>query len=186
MSEEEPYPSNCYFSPKLEVRQVGGKGSGIFARQPVQKGELLLIMGGDIVTPEQLATLNHTYSIQVEENLYIAPIGEQRAYKINHSCSPSAGVVGQITFVALRDIAPDEEVCYDYAMTDGTDYDEFICQCGAPNCRGQVSGSDWMRPELWQRYKGHFSPYLQRRIDQLQTQRANGSGHPNEKVDLAQ
>jgi SET domain-containing protein len=170
-SEEDPH--SCYVSPKLEVRQAPGKGNGLFAREPIRKGELLLVMGGDIITPEQLATLSHTYSIQVEDDLYIAPIGEQRAYKINHSCNPTAGPVGQITFVALRDIAPNEEVCYDYAMTDGGPYDEFECHCGTPTCRGKVTGNDWMLPELWARYGGHFTPYLQRRIDQLQAERAN-------------
>lgn len=170
MSEEDP--SSCYISPKLEVRSSGSKGYGLYARSAIAAGELLLVMGGPIITPEQLAQLNHTYSIQVEENLYITPIGEQQAYKINHSCAPNAGPVGQITFVALRDIAPDEEVCYDYAMTDGTPYDEFVCLCGAPTCRHKVSGDDWQLPELWERYDGHFSPYLQRRIARLKAQSA--------------
>lgn len=65
------------------------------------------------------------------------------------------------------DIAPGEEICLDYAMCDGSAYDEFECGCGSPNCRGYVSGDDWKRPELWERYKGYFSPYLQRRIDRL-------------------
>jgi SET domain-containing protein len=161
--------SRCYVSPKLEVRGTDKRGYGLFAHEPIQKGELLLVMGGDIVNTEQLAKLEHTFSIQVEENLYIAPIGLQKAYRINHACEPAAGVVGQVTFVALRDIAVDEEVCYDYAMTDGTAYDEFECHCGSKLCRGKVSGDDWKLPQLWERYAGHFSPYLQRRIDQLKS-----------------
>jgi hypothetical protein len=162
--------SRCYVSPKIEVRSTENRGKGLFANQAIQKDELLLIMGGDIITPEQLAQLDHTYSIQVEENLYIAPIGLQKAYHINHACEPNAAPIGQITFFALRDIAVDEEIYYDYAMTDGTPYDEFECSCGSAYCRGKVSGDDWTRPELWQRYAGHFSPYLQRRIDQLSEQ----------------
>jgi hypothetical protein len=30
-----------------------------------------------------------------------------------------------------------------------------------------VTGSDWALPELQKRYKGYFSPYLQRRIDRI-------------------
>ena len=172
-SEEES--SRCYVSPKLDVRNTDNKGYGLFTREPIQKGELLLVMGGDIVNPEQLAKLDHTFSIQVEENLYIAPIGLQKAYRINHSCEPTAAPIGQVTFVALRDIAADEEVCYDYAMTDGTPYDEFECHCGSVYCRSKVTGDDWKRSELWERYAGHFSPYLQRRIDQLKTQTREAS-----------
>ena len=64
----------------------------------------------------------------------------------------------------MRDIQPGEEITYDYAMSDGSPYDEFTCSCGSPYCRGHVSGEDWRRSELWQRYAGYFSPYLQRRI----------------------
>jgi hypothetical protein len=74
---------------------------------------------------------------------------------------------GQIGLIAIRDIEVGEEVCLDYAMCDGSDYDEFECSCGAPNCRGRITGEDWKRPELWERYDGYFSPYLQRRIAQL-------------------
>lgn len=170
MAEDEP-PSTCYFSPKLEVRPNPAKGGyGIFTRVPIPAGELLLIMGGKIINQEQLNQVEHTFSIQVEEDAYICPLQDEKAYRINHACDPTAGVVGQMTFVALRDLAADEEICYDYAMTDGGPYDEFTCHCNTPLCRHQVSGNDWQRPELWERYAGHFSPYLQRRIDLLRTQ----------------
>ena len=67
----------------------------------------------------------------------------------------------------MRDIEAGEEVCFDYAMSDGEPYDEFDCQCGTPLCRGQVTGNDWQRPELQKRYDGYFSPYLQARIFHL-------------------
>ncbi|MCB9450465.1 MAG: SET domain-containing protein-lysine N-methyltransferase [Anaerolineaceae bacterium] len=161
--------SSCYFSSRLEVRHAGDKGVGMFAREPIYAGELLLAMGGKILTHERLADTGHTFSIQIEENAYICPIQEENAYRINHSCNPNVGVVGQITFVALQDIAPGEEICYDYAMTDGGPYDEFECRCGSVNCRHHVTGNDWKLPELWARYGEHFSPYLLRRIQRLQS-----------------
>lgn len=165
-----------YLSPKLEARPRPEKGGcGIYAREWVQRGELLVGWGGDVLTGEQLAdmpALIQRYSIQVEENLYLVttrPIAP--ADYVNHCCDPNAGLSGQMTLVALRNIAPNEEVCFDYAMSDGSPYDEFNCACGAPNCRGRVTGNDWMRPELWKRYAGHFSPYLQRRIERLKRDR---------------
>jgi hypothetical protein len=65
----------------------------------------------------------------------------------------------------MRDIQPGEEICFDYAMSDTMPYDEFQCECGAPNCRRSVTGSDWQLPELQKRYAGYFSPHVQRRID---------------------
>jgi hypothetical protein len=58
-------------------------------------------------------------------------------------------------------------VTIDYAMCDGTAYDEFDCACGASTCRGRVTGADWRDPVLWERYAGYFSPYLERRIAAL-------------------
>jgi hypothetical protein len=94
-------------------------------------------------------------------------ISLQRAYRIIHSRNPIARPVGQITFMALRDIAIDKEICYNYAMIDGTVYDEFECHCCSPDCRGKVSGNDWQHPALRERYAGYFSPYLQHLIDKL-------------------
>lgn len=165
--------TNSYFSPKLVARPTHENGGwGVFARQPIRAGELLVVWGGEIVNLAQLANLppqQRMHTIQIDEELYLATVnGPEPADYVNHCCDPNAGLAGQISLVALRDIAPGEQICFDYAMSDGSPYDEFDCACGAPNCRGRVSGDDWLRPELWERYRGHFSPYLQRRIEKLQ------------------
>ncbi len=161
-----------YLSPKLEVRANPDKGGfGVFSVEALLTDEVVAVWGGYIVTAEQLGTLPHEtqqHSAQIEEGLYSATIGEpETADFVNHSCDPNLGLRGQITLVALRDIQPGEEVCFDYAMTDSTSYDEFECHCGSPDCRKVVTGNDWKRPELWAKYAGCFSPYLQRRIDRL-------------------
>jgi hypothetical protein len=38
------------------------------------------------------------------------------------------------------------------------------CACGADLCRGTVTGDDWRRPELRQRYGDHWIPALLARI----------------------
>ncbi|GAB4275671.1 MAG: hypothetical protein Kow0080_25300 [Candidatus Promineifilaceae bacterium] len=164
-------PSLSYLSPKVETRHLGNGYYGNFASQPIQKEELIVIWSGIIVNNQQLNQLPQIYqqhSIQVEEAHYlVSSRADEPADYINHSCEPNAGLVGQIMLVALRDIAIGEEICYDYATSDGSPYDEFTCLCGTPSCRKKITGEDWRRPELQQRYAGHFSPYLQRRIDQL-------------------
>jgi len=177
-----------YLSPLLEARPNPAKGNyGVFARARIPAGELLVVWGGDIVTAEELEKLSpreKMHTIQVEENLYQVPCrGPEPGDFINHCCDPNAGLRGPIALAARRDIQPDEEICMDYAMSDGTPYDEFECACGAPNCRGRVTGDDWRRPELQARYAGYFSPYLQARIDRIKRQREtmmgrNGRYHP--------
>jgi hypothetical protein len=161
-----------FLSPKLEVRAEPEKGGfGVYAMEAVAAGEIVSVWGGYIVDADQLDTLPHEvqqHTVQIEEGLYLATIGgAESADFINHSCDPNLGLRGQITLVALRDIEAGEEVCFDYAMTDSTPYDEFECHCGMPNCRGIVRGDDWKLPELWAKYASYFSPYLQRRIDRL-------------------
>lgn len=160
----------CYLSPRAEARSTGHLQYGVFARAPLRRDERIAVWGGEIVeqsTFDALPDRLRRLSIQVEEGLFMVALHEGPADYINHSCDPNAGLSGQIVLVAMREIAAGEEIRFDYAMSDVTDYDEFQCSCGAPNCRGIVRGSDWMRPELWERYRGYFSPYVQRRIDRL-------------------
>jgi uncharacterized protein len=161
-----------YLSPKLEVRAEPEKGGfGVYAIEAVAAGEIVSVWGGYVVDAVQLETLSHEvqqHTVQIEEGMYLATIGgAESADFINHSCDPNLGLRGQITLVALCDINVGEEVCFDYAMTDSTPYDEFECHCGSAICRGTIRGDDWKLPELWAKYASYFSPYLQRRIDRL-------------------
>ncbi len=143
---------------------------GIFAREPIARNEIVAVWGGEILTRaevEQLPERYQHYAMQVEEEFYLAGINADDTNYFNHSCNPNVGLSGQMVLLAMRDIAANEEICFDYAMTDGSAYDEFDCDCGADNCRNIVRGTDWQIPELWERYRGYFIPYLQRRIDQL-------------------
>ena len=163
---------HSYLTPKGEQRSNPEKGGfGVYAREHIRKGELLVLWGGRIVSADELDPDMPEFTeriLQIEEDIYMeapSPIGPMDYF--NHSCTPNAGMSGQIGLVAMRDIAPGEEICFDYAMCDGSSYDEFPCHCGSPDCRGYISGNDWSRPELWEKYAGYFSPYLQRRIDAL-------------------
>ena len=105
--------------------------------------------------------------IQIAEDLFIGPLSEKEREGSmifsNHSCEPNIGVQGQIVFVALRDIQAGEELTHDWATTDDDDY-SVKCNCGAPNCRGTLTGKDWQRSELQARYAGYFSAYLAEKI----------------------
>ena len=158
-----------WLCPKLELCRAEHRGAGVFARAPLTAGELLTMWGGELFTGAQLATAApalRIHAIQVHDDLYLVPHGHlEGADYFNHCCDPNAGLQGQIGLVALRDIAAGEQVCFDYAMSDSSDYDEFECRCGAPSCRGRVTGADWRLPHLRRRYRGYFSPYLQQRIE---------------------
>lgn len=161
----------CHLSPRAEGRACDDKGGhGVWAVDPIPRGQVVAVFGGEVVTAEQLSSLTsdqRRITLQIEDEAYLMTSREGPADWINHSCHPNTGFRGPVTLVALRDIRPGEEITFDYAMCDGSPYDEFDCRCGSILCRGRVTGDDWRRPELWARYAGFFSPYLQRRIDAM-------------------
>lgn len=165
-----PKRKTHYVSPKVTRRIRPEKGGyGVFANQQILAGELVVVWGGDVVVYEEwrdLSPVAQRHSIQVEESLYLVPheLPEVGDF-VNHSCSPNAGLSGQTALVALRTVQKGEEICYDYAMSDGSPYDEFMCSCESVECRSRVSGNDWRLPEIQTKYAGYFSPYIQRRID---------------------
>ncbi|HRE47808.1 MAG TPA: SET domain-containing protein-lysine N-methyltransferase [Aggregatilineales bacterium] len=161
----------AWSNPKAGRRLTEQAGWSLIALEPFATGELILTWGGVIVTTAQLQHIpefaRHR-SIQVEENLHLCSgLIDDVADCVNHSCSPNAGLRGQISLVALRDIAPEEEICFDYGTSDGDPNFYMPCFCGSANCRGKVTGEDWRLPELQAAYKGHFMPYLQRRMEML-------------------
>jgi hypothetical protein len=169
--------TTAYLTEKCEVRNrdVAG-GKAVFARELIEPGELVAVWSGRLVSADELDDLPEDirhHTAQVEEGLYLASLtaNEPPDY-INHSCEPNCGLDGQIAIVAMQTIRPGDEVAIDYAMCDGSPYDEFECACGSSQCRGRVTGNDWRDPVLWKRYAGHFSPYLQRRINALQRDQA--------------
>lgn len=162
---------SCWLAPSLLGRPTDSKGGrGVFARRPIEHGELLAVFGGSVVSAEYLRVADpgvRRLTLQIDEDLFVISTVEGPADWFNHACEPNAGLRGQVSLVALRSIEAGEEVGYDYAMSDGSAYDEFSCACGARRCRGHVTGDDWQLPELWARYGEHFSPYLLARISRM-------------------
>jgi uncharacterized protein len=162
---------SSWFSPKTEKRASPIQGRGLFAREAIAAGEIVAVKGGTIMDTAAFALIRDAVSpaeIQIEDGLYIAPRSaaevEANILCLNHSCNPSVGVRGQITFVAMRDIPVGAELTIDYAMIDGDPAERMECSCGARECRKIITGSDWRLRELQQRYAGYFSRYIHDRF----------------------
>ena len=163
-----------YFAPKTEKRDSNIEGRGLFAREPISKDEVVVVKGGYVMTRVQRDEVERHLGpaeIQVTEDLFLGPATQAEReggmMHLNHSCEPNLGIQGQIAFVALRDIAADEELTFDYAMTDDEPY-EMECNCRTPTCRKVITGHDWMKQEMQRKYDGYFSRFIQRRLDVLQ------------------
>lgn len=64
-----------------------------------------------------------------------------------HSCDPNVALnMRDHLMVALKDIAPGDVLSMDYASTEAELFTCFHCSCGAPNCRGVITGYDQAPP----------------------------------------
>jgi hypothetical protein len=164
-----------FFTPLADTRHVGAKGYGSFARQTISAGTIVATFGGTAANRSGLTIFpneRQRRSIQIDIDLFlIGPVQREPGDSINHSCIPNCGMRNATQVVAMHDIETGQELTFDYAMTDASDYDEFECSCSARQCRGTVSGSDWGRTDLQQRYTRYFSPYVQRLIHASQRKR---------------
>ena len=86
----------------------------------------------------------------------------------NHSCDPNAWWEDDYRLVARRDIAENEQICYDYC-TEDMDVVSFNCECGAGLCRKRVLKEDWMSTVLWERYNTHWKSHILEAITLLKS-----------------
>jgi hypothetical protein len=160
-----------YLSPCAAVEPHPAWGFGAVAVQRIPAGAVVAAFGGRVAARDDIDHLpaeRRARSMQVDDQLYLEAAAEpETADHVTHSCEPNCGMRGSNVLVAMRDIEAGEWLTFDFATCDGSDYHEFECVCGAATCRGKVTGTDWMLPELQLRLRGWFSPYLAARIADL-------------------
>mgnify|MGYP003348861886 CR=1 FL=1 len=145
-----------FLTPLAEMRPTPGAGFGAFAVAPIPAGTIVACFRGTLMDRPTFDTMpadRRSRSIQIDDDaFFLGPVEREPGDAVNHSCDPNCGMGGASQVVAMRDIAVGEALTFDYAMADGSNYDEFDCACGTALCRSRVSGSDWSRPDLHARY----------------------------------
>jgi SET domain-containing protein len=167
---------DCWLHPDVEVHPSPIAGLGLFARAPIAAGTPVSRLGGRLVRWPELRRLiadpdgPYVDSIPVTEteNLLLPPrdgqpSGARNGYG-NHACDPALWWTGPYELTARRDIAAGDEITNDYGTSTADPSFTMTCTCGSRLCRHTVSGDDWRRPELRERYDGHWIPVLLERI----------------------
>jgi SET domain-containing protein len=143
---------------KCKVKDSCHHGKGVFACVPIRQGELVMIFSGPLLQRAQVDF--DDYHLQVGEDQYIGASGGADDY-VNHSCEPNCGFADGLNLVALRDIAADEELTWDYGTAiDEDDFAGFPCDCGAVACRGRVVSFRHLTPQVQRRLRPWLLPYL--------------------------
>jgi len=154
-----------WLTPKAQMRVTPGKGTGSFSISKISKGEIVASFGGNVI--DQIELLNYSTdrvsrSLQLNNDQYLlSGDAPEAGDMINHSCEPNCGMTGTSSVQAIRDIEIGEELSFDYAMSDSSQYDEFNCACGKNKCREKISGMDWQKKDLQAKYSNYFSDYIE-------------------------
>jgi hypothetical protein len=149
------------------------EGRGVEAVAPIAAGEVVAVKGGHIlgrtVAGSPPSAIGNSL-FQIAEDLYLGAISGEECegvmMLVNHSCQPNLCMGGNIALVSMQDISVGEELTIDYAMFLGDPDFAMQCRCGTVSCRQTIKGTDWMRPDLQDLYRGRFAWWLQQRIDQ--------------------
>jgi SET domain-containing protein len=137
---------------RIQVRQSGVHGKGVFALQDIAKGETVIEYIGEIISaqeaedrhPHDPSDPNHTFYFQIDDDRVIDALhGGNSARWINHSCSPNCKPVvedARVFIKAKRNIAAGEELNYDYGLIIDEPLTkkliaQYPCWCGSPRCR---------------------------------------------------
>ncbi|KAI9221217.1 hypothetical protein BC828DRAFT_381633 [Blastocladiella britannica] len=168
--------SDYYMSPKVLGRKSPTAGRGQFAGAAIKKGEIMfqgpietyLRHEADILAmPKWRQKFIDHMGEQAEDDIWISPplFDEDPSYWTNHNCNANLVYTSYDTMVARRDIAEGEELTFDYATADSEPRPIFKCNCGAPTCRGEVHGNDWMRDDVVNNYGAEaFWPHIRKKI----------------------
>jgi uncharacterized protein len=162
--------SESYVSLKVEKRKIKGRGYGLFAKEFISKDEIVSISGGIIINKskfDELKSQGLDYAYQISDNFFICPLNPDDPsddWRMNHCCEPNCGVIGNIMFISIRDIQKDEELTYDYCMTESDPSYKIELSCNYSTCRKRISGDDWRNPKLQDKYKEYFSSYIRNKI----------------------
>lgn len=145
----------------LRLGRSGVHGWGLFARDFIPRGERVIEYVGERITKAEaerredarLARLAaggdgcvYVFELRGRHDIDGA-VPWNPARRINHSCAPNCESEedrGHIWIVARRDIAPGEELTYDYGFS-LAESRHHPCRCGAAECVGVIveRGQRW-------------------------------------------
>ncbi len=171
------YLKHTWTHPAFTVKKSNISGKGIYTSKPIKKGEVVMIMGGEL-----LKSSEEVYDKYKEMSLFLIDDDHELGVPIsdpfngvdeflNHSCDPNTWLIDEVTVVARRNIKAGEEITLDSSTWYSDTTKEWLysedgkCYCQSKYCRKVFTYEDWKNKDLQKKYQGHFSPYIQAKID---------------------
>jgi hypothetical protein len=167
--------------PLVEVRTVDGYGfgcKGLFATMDLpentavwtwdDKTEPLVTYSAAEIHMHPHGERLRNWSYMVGDDAFATTDMDQNhpnfdpSWYFNHSCDPNCWFLGDGCIVTLRPVAKDEQLCYDYAVTEteASFHKGIQCRCGAKMCRGVLTFEEWKDSAFVEKNANHVTDYI--------------------------
>lgn len=131
------------------LRQSPIHGLGAFATHVLVKGMRVAEYVGERITKAESlrrCELGNGFIFALDDQFDLDGDTEKNPARLfNHSCAPNCETEyqdGRIWIIARRDIAPGEEITFNYGYT-LEEYREHPCHCGAAECAGYIVAEEF-------------------------------------------
>jgi SET domain-containing protein len=129
----------------VEVRRTPSIGHATFAARNIGVGTRIFHVHG------LLLPFPTVYTIYLGEGKHL--LFADGAQCLAHSCEPNTRIVvdpdtGSLDCFALRDIAADELISFNYLTTEWSMSEPFNCACGSAECYGRIAGFRHLNREV--------------------------------------
>lgn len=140
------------------------QGRGIFASCDIRRGESICRFLGEVVDIPELIKRFDDGTIRFGDDFQMGMesyLDTPKPYVfMNHSCTPNCCFVGEDTLQAVRPIAENEEITFDYSLTEWSLRDKLgkyghwsmNCTCKASNCRQVIRDFSYLPHELQEQF----------------------------------
>lgn len=159
MSKSALLPNESCLSDWCEVRGSGIHGRGVFATKDIPYNTKIIQYIGEVIDKEesnergwaQMDKHKETgeaavYIFNLDDDWDIdGNVPQNAARLINHGCDHNCEAYteeDEIWIWAVRDIAKDEELVFNYGF-DLENWEDHPCICGAECCPGYIAGQDY-------------------------------------------
>ncbi|MGW2559422.1 SET domain-containing protein [Streptomyces sp. NPDC001514] len=153
----------------IDIRPSTTDNVGLFATEPIPAGTVVWLPCAKCPTwsadelgavPAERFGLLDKYGHLLEDGSLLLPC--MGAFLMNHSCAANVLDTGLDFGVAVRDIAPGEEVTCDYATFTADIGWSMECNCSTPECRGTITTEQGHDPALRARLTDRIDRILPR------------------------
>ncbi len=118
---------------KFEIIKTENQGEGIISKINIPMLDIAFTFTGILLPFRELFTLEVSEYLHVYDPYFMG--------KVLHSCDPNLRCdMDKLTFYAIKSISPGDFLTMDYETTESELYRQFVCNCGAPNCRKHIKG----------------------------------------------